>query len=105
MSVGADLLSTMSARTDVRGYGSWGERERPGGGFGILLALDSKVDLSTTSLPVKDSAHMSAKANYFKLGLFILGAFLLGIVALLVLGAARFFEKKVVIETYLDQTV
>jgi ABC-type transporter Mla subunit MlaD len=48
---------------------------------------------------------MSAKANYFKLGLFILAATVLGIAAVLVLGAGRLFQKKYLIETYLDQSV
>ena len=48
---------------------------------------------------------MSAKANYFKLGLFIIIAVALGIAAVLVLGAGRFFQKKYTIETYLDQSV
>ena len=48
---------------------------------------------------------MSAKANYFKLGLFIIIAVVLAIVAVLVLGAGRLFQKKFIIETYLDQTV
>lgn len=48
---------------------------------------------------------MSAKANYFKLGLFILLAVALGIGAVLVLGAGRFLQKKYFIETYLDQSV
>ena len=48
---------------------------------------------------------MSAKANYFKLGLFIIIAVVLGIAAVLVLGAGRIFQKKYTIETYLDQSV
>lgn len=48
---------------------------------------------------------MSAKANYFKLGLFIMLAIVLGIAAVLVLGAGRLFHKKYLIETYLDQSV
>jgi paraquat-inducible protein B len=48
---------------------------------------------------------MSAKANYFKLGLFIIGAVVLGIAAILVLGAGRLFRKDLIIETYLDQSV
>lgn len=48
---------------------------------------------------------MSAKANYFKLGLFILAAVALAIVAVLVLGAGKLFRKKVLVETYLDQSV
>lgn len=45
---------------------------------------------------------MSAKANYFKLGLFIIMAVLLGVAAVLVLGAGRLFQKKYTIETYLE---
>ena len=48
---------------------------------------------------------MSAKANYFKLGLFIILAVGLAIAAVLVLGAGKFFEKKITVETYLDQSV
>src|SRR5688572_4649501 len=48
---------------------------------------------------------MSAKANYFKLGLFIIIAVVLAICAVLVLGAGRLFQKKIIIETYLEQSV
>jgi len=48
---------------------------------------------------------MSAKANYFKLGLFIIIAVVLAIIAVLVLGAGRLFQKKFIVETYLDQSV
>jgi ABC-type transporter Mla subunit MlaD len=48
---------------------------------------------------------MSAKANYFKLGLFIIGAVVLGLAAILLLGAGRLFQKNLIIETYLDQSV
>ena len=48
---------------------------------------------------------MSAKANYFKLGLFIIVAVVLGIGAVLVLGANKLFRKKFIIETYLNQSV
>lgn len=48
---------------------------------------------------------MSAKANYFKLGLFIIVAVVLAIIAVLVLGAGRLFQKKFIVETYLDQSV
>ena len=39
---------------------------------------------------------MSAKANNFKLGLFILIAVALGVCGVLVLGASRLFERKVI---------
>src|SRR5687767_10992747 len=48
---------------------------------------------------------MSAKANYFKLGMFIIVAVVLTIAAVLVLGAGRIFQKRFIIETYLDQSV
>jgi ABC-type transporter Mla subunit MlaD len=48
---------------------------------------------------------MSAKANYFKLGLFIIVAVVLAIGAVLVLGASKLFVKKLIMETYLDQSV
>jgi paraquat-inducible protein B len=48
---------------------------------------------------------MSAKANYFKLGLFIIVAVVLTIGAVLVLGASKLFVKKLIMETYLDQSI
>ncbi len=48
---------------------------------------------------------MSAKANYFKLGLFIIVSIVLAIGAVLVLGANKLFQEKFIIETYLDQSV
>jgi paraquat-inducible protein B len=48
---------------------------------------------------------MSAKANYFKLGLFIIVTVLLGLGAVLVFGASKLFERKLVLETYFDQSV
>lgn len=48
---------------------------------------------------------MSAKANYFKLGLFIIIAVVIGIIGVLALGAGRLLEKKIVLETYLDESV
>jgi phospholipid/cholesterol/gamma-HCH transport system substrate-binding protein len=48
---------------------------------------------------------MSAKANYFKLGLFLIVAIALAVGAVLVFGAGRFFEKKIIMETYLDESV
>jgi ABC-type transporter Mla subunit MlaD len=48
---------------------------------------------------------MSAKANHFKLGLFIILGTGLGCVAVVVLGVGTLFEKKITLETYLDQSV
>lgn len=48
---------------------------------------------------------MSAKANYFKLGLFIIIAVVIGIIGVLALGAGRLLEKQIILETYLDESV
>lgn len=48
---------------------------------------------------------MSAKANYFKLGLFIIIAVVIGVIGVLALGAGRLLEKKIILETYLDESV
>jgi phospholipid/cholesterol/gamma-HCH transport system substrate-binding protein len=48
---------------------------------------------------------MSAKANYFKIGLFVVAASVIGVVSIVVLGAGSFFQKKVLIETYFVESV
>jgi ABC-type transporter Mla subunit MlaD len=48
---------------------------------------------------------MSLKANYFKLGLFVIGAIVAGAVVLVVIGSGRWFEKKLTIETYFNESV
>ena len=48
---------------------------------------------------------MSQKANYFKLGLFVIGALISGVVVLLVIGSGRWFERKITIETYFNESV
>ena len=48
---------------------------------------------------------MSQKANYFKLGLFVIGALLSGVAVLLVIGSGRWFERKITIETYFNESV
>jgi len=48
---------------------------------------------------------MSAKANYFKLGLFIIIAVVIGVLGVLVLGAGKLFEKHIIMETYLNESV
>jgi ABC-type transporter Mla subunit MlaD len=49
--------------------------------------------------------EMSQKANYFKLGLFVIGAIVAGVVVLLVIGSGRWFERKITIETYFNESV
>ncbi len=48
---------------------------------------------------------MSLKANYFKLGLFVVGAVVAGVVVLVVIGSGRWFQPKLTIETYFDESV
>ena len=48
---------------------------------------------------------MSAKANYFKIGIFVIAATVIAIIAIIVLGAGSMFQKKVMIETYIDGSV
>jgi ABC-type transporter Mla subunit MlaD len=48
---------------------------------------------------------MSAKANYFKLGLFILTAIAIAVAMILALGAGKIFQRTVALETYIDDSV
>ncbi len=48
---------------------------------------------------------MSAKSNYFKIGLFILAGFALLVAGLLFLGADSMFRPRIYLETYVDGTV
>ncbi|MGH8713287.1 MAG: MlaD family protein [Casimicrobiaceae bacterium] len=48
---------------------------------------------------------MSAQANFFKIGLFVIGATIALVVLLLVLGSGQWFQSKVTMETYLNESV
>ena len=48
---------------------------------------------------------MSAKANYFKIGIFVISAAIIAIIAIIVLGVGAVFQQKVMIETYIDGSV
>ena len=48
---------------------------------------------------------MSLKANYFKLGLFVIGAVIAGGLLLVVVGSGRWFQPKLTIETYFNESV
>jgi ABC-type transporter Mla subunit MlaD len=48
---------------------------------------------------------MSLKANYFKLGLFVIGAIVALVLVLVIIGSGRWFERKVIIETYFKESV
>lgn len=48
---------------------------------------------------------MSAKASYFKIGVFVISAVAIAVIAVIVLGASALFRKKVMAETYIDGSV
>ncbi len=48
---------------------------------------------------------MSQKANYFKIGLFVIGAVFAGVAVLIIIGTGRWFQPKVIIETYFEESV
>jgi len=48
---------------------------------------------------------MALKANYFKLGLFVIGAIISGVIVLVVIGSGRWFQPKLTIETYFNESV
>ncbi|MCC6609048.1 MAG: MCE family protein [Burkholderiales bacterium] len=48
---------------------------------------------------------MSAKANYFKLGLFILAGLAVTVAMVLALGAGRLFGRSILLETYVDDSI
>jgi len=48
---------------------------------------------------------MSEKANYFKIGLFFISGTILAVIAVIILGAGTFFQKKIFLETYFEESV
>jgi len=48
---------------------------------------------------------MSSEQKYFKLGLFVLGATAIGVAAVVVLGAGTLLQKKMPVETYVDESI
>src|SRR5215471_669250 len=48
---------------------------------------------------------MSARANFFKIGLFVIGATVALVILLVLLGAGKLFQSKIVIETYFNESV
>jgi phospholipid/cholesterol/gamma-HCH transport system substrate-binding protein len=48
---------------------------------------------------------MSAKANFFKIGLFTIGATIALVFLLVLLGAGKLFQSKIVMETYFNESV
>jgi phospholipid/cholesterol/gamma-HCH transport system substrate-binding protein/paraquat-inducible protein B len=43
--------------------------------------------------------------SYFKIGLFVIAAITIGVIGVVMLGGGKFFQKKNIIETYLDESV
>ena len=48
---------------------------------------------------------MSAKANFFKIGIFVISAAIIAIIAIIVLGVGTVFQDKIMMETYIDGSV
>jgi ABC-type transporter Mla subunit MlaD len=48
---------------------------------------------------------MSAKASYYKIGLFVIAATALIVLGVVAMGAGAFMQNRVVVETYFDETV
>jgi ABC-type transporter Mla subunit MlaD len=48
---------------------------------------------------------MSLKANYFKLGLFVIGAVVAGVLVLIIVGSGRWFQPKLTVESYFNESV
>ena len=48
---------------------------------------------------------MSARASYFKIGLFVISAATIAVIGLVVLGAGVLFQKTIPIETYFEQSI
>ncbi|HIJ55774.1 MAG TPA: MCE family protein [Deltaproteobacteria bacterium] len=48
---------------------------------------------------------MALKANYFKIGVFVIVAAIITVIGVIVLGAGTIFRKKVMIETYFQESV
>jgi phospholipid/cholesterol/gamma-HCH transport system substrate-binding protein len=45
------------------------------------------------------------KFSYFKIGIFVISAIVLGVIGVVVLGAGAIFQKKSIVETYIDESV
>lgn len=48
---------------------------------------------------------MSAKANYYKIGLFVMSAIIIAVAAIIIFGAGMFFREEFLVETYMDGSV
>ncbi len=48
---------------------------------------------------------MSARANYFKIGLFVISAATIGVISIIVFGVGTLFREKFLMETYIKESV
>jgi phospholipid/cholesterol/gamma-HCH transport system substrate-binding protein/paraquat-inducible protein B len=48
---------------------------------------------------------MSERANYVKIGMFVIGAAVIAVVGVIALGAGTLLQKKILLETYFDESV
>ena len=48
---------------------------------------------------------MGTRANYFKIGLFVIAAAAIAITSVVYMGAGALFRKKLLMETYIDESV
>ncbi len=48
---------------------------------------------------------MSAKANFFKIGIFVISATIIAVIAIVVLGVGTLFKEKIFFETYIEGSV
>src|SRR5450432_2511723 len=78
-----DHAATISAAGPPQGAPPWGEAARSAASGG----------------------SMSAQANFFKIGLFVIGAVIALVFLLVLLGAGRLFQSKIVMETYFNESV
>src|SRR4029077_4469541 len=67
--------------------------------------LGSAISAAAKPNSTPPRPDMSQKANYFKLGLFVIGAIVAGIIVLVIIGSGRWFQKRIVIETYFNESV
>src|SRR6478736_4092766 len=45
------------------------------------------------------------KFSYFKIGIFVISAVVIGVIGVVVLGVGTIFQKKSIVETYIDESV
>jgi phospholipid/cholesterol/gamma-HCH transport system substrate-binding protein/paraquat-inducible protein B len=73
---------------------------------GRVRELGQSVRLGVRGRVGKKGCHlMSEQAHYFKIGLFVIAATALAVVGIIVLGAGKWFERSMTVETYFYESV